>query len=110
MMNDRKDVPAQDDIAKRLAGLSPEKRMLLEKRLRKDNPSVPSVVHEPIAIIGMACRFPGGANNPEDFWKILCEGQDAISEITEERWRSSILDKRNLEPDEHRAPAVGRIP
>lgn len=40
---------------------------------------------EPIAIVGMACRFPR-ANNPDEFWKLLCNGEDAISEIPEDRW------------------------
>lgn len=41
---------------------------------------------EPIAIIGMGCRFPGGANGPEEFWKLLKEGRDAIAEVPPDRW------------------------
>jgi len=41
---------------------------------------------EPIAIVGMACRFPGGANNPENFWRLLIDGTDAITEIDAARW------------------------
>ena len=41
---------------------------------------------EPLAIIGMACRFPGDANNPEAFWRLLRKGTDAITEIPPERW------------------------
>ncbi len=40
---------------------------------------------EPIAVIGMSCRFPG-AKDPESFWKLLREGVDAISEVPETRW------------------------
>jgi acyl transferase domain-containing protein/acyl carrier protein len=40
---------------------------------------------EPIAIIGMSCRFPG-ADDPDAFWKILSEGVDCISEIPPDRW------------------------
>jgi len=40
---------------------------------------------EPIAIIGMSCRFPGGANSPEAFWKMLRDGVDAITEVPEDR-------------------------
>ena len=35
--------------------------------------------HEPIAIVSMSCRFPGGVSSPEDLWKLLLDGQDAIS-------------------------------
>jgi polyketide synthase 12/epothilone polyketide synthase D len=42
--------------------------------------------HEPIAIVGMACRFPGGADSPEAFWNLLRDGVDAISEVPRERW------------------------
>ena len=41
---------------------------------------------EPIAIIGMSCRFPGGATDPEAFWRLLCDGVDAIKEVPAERW------------------------
>ncbi len=41
---------------------------------------------EPIAIIGMACRFPGGANNPEKYWDILKNGVDTITEVPDSRW------------------------
>ena len=41
---------------------------------------------EPIAIVGMACRFPGGANDPASFWRLLCDGVDAIREIPPDRW------------------------
>ena len=41
---------------------------------------------EPIAVIGMACRFPGGANSPDLYWNLLRDGVDAISEVPAERW------------------------
>jgi len=40
----------------------------------------------PIAIIGLACRFPGGADDPEAFWRILRDGVDTISEVPADRW------------------------
>ncbi|MEO0836251.1 MAG: type I polyketide synthase, partial [Cyanobacteria bacterium J06642_3] len=43
---------------------------------------------EPIAIIGIGCRFPGGANSPEEFWELLANGVDAISEVPSDRWNS----------------------
>ncbi len=41
---------------------------------------------EPIAIIGMGCRFPGGADNPEAFWQLLRDGVDAITKVPSDRW------------------------
>jgi acyl transferase domain-containing protein/acyl carrier protein len=41
---------------------------------------------ERIAIIGIGCRFPGGINNAEAFWKLLEEGRDAVSEVPADRW------------------------
>jgi acyl transferase domain-containing protein/NADPH:quinone reductase-like Zn-dependent oxidoreductase/SAM-dependent methyltransferase len=39
-----------------------------------------------IAIIGIGCRFPGGANDAESFWKLLLERKDAVSEVPADRW------------------------
>jgi len=41
---------------------------------------------EPIAIVGLACRLPGGANDPDAYWRLLADGRDAISPIPPERW------------------------
>lgn len=40
---------------------------------------------EPIAIVGLGCRFPGG-ENPEEFWQLLEEGRNAISKVPPDRW------------------------
>jgi acyl transferase domain-containing protein/NADPH:quinone reductase-like Zn-dependent oxidoreductase len=42
---------------------------------------------EPIAIVGMGCRFPGGADTPDKFWNLLLQGVDAITEVPPERWQ-----------------------
>ncbi|WP_224241542.1 type I polyketide synthase [Hyalangium gracile] len=44
-----------------------------------------AAAQEPIAIVGMACRFPGGADSPSAFWELLRSGQDAVTEIPPER-------------------------
>ncbi|WP_439896706.1 amino acid adenylation domain-containing protein, partial [Burkholderia ubonensis] len=41
---------------------------------------------EPIAIVGMSCRFPGGAHDLDAYWQLLNDGVDAISEVPRERW------------------------
>lgn len=46
------------------------------------------VNNEPIAIIGIGCRLPGGANTPEQFWSNLSKGIDCITPIPEDRWNA----------------------
>jgi acyl transferase domain-containing protein/acyl carrier protein len=41
---------------------------------------------EPLAIIGLGCRFPGRADSPEAFWRMLCAGVDAICDVPADRW------------------------
>ena len=67
--------------------LSPVKRALQELReMRAKMEVMERAGREPIAIIGMACRYPGGVKNPEDLWRVLSNGVDAITEIPKDRW------------------------
>jgi len=63
-----------------ISSLSAEKRAVLAELLRP--------APEPIAIIGIGCRFPGGATSPDTFWDVLRTGTDTISEIPADRWQS----------------------
>src|ERR1700683_4276556 len=76
---------------KRLALLALELHSKLEKleALERDRTAQrqPQPHHnEPIAIIGIGCRIPGAGAGPDQFWKLLADGTDAISEIPSDRW------------------------
>jgi acyl transferase domain-containing protein/NADPH-dependent curcumin reductase CurA/short-subunit dehydrogenase/acyl carrier protein len=46
---------------------------------------------EPIAIIGIGCRYPGGVRGAESFWEVLSSGRDAISHVPGDRWDADAL-------------------
>ena len=46
---------------------------------------------EPIAIVGSACRFPGGANPPSALWKLLESPHDVCTDILEDQFNATIF-------------------
>jgi acyl transferase domain-containing protein len=51
------------------------------------------IENEPIAIVAMSCRYPGGANSPEELWDLLANGVDAVTEFPADRgWDTGIYD------------------
>lgn len=48
--------------------------------------SQPGAQLDSIAIVGMGCRFPGKADSPDEYWRLLHEGAEAIGEIPRDRW------------------------
>ncbi|PMV23869.1 MULTISPECIES: type I polyketide synthase [unclassified Pseudomonas] len=57
-------------------------------QLKKELAAMKAQASEPIAIIGMSCRFPGGSLTPEQLWNNLCEGKSAIAPMVNKRWDS----------------------
>ncbi|MBI3897895.1 MAG: sulfotransferase [Gammaproteobacteria bacterium] len=74
-------------LSDRFSGLTPLQRAvfaLKEKTARVE--ALERAANEPIAIVGIACRFPGGANDPASYWKLLCDKREAISNVPGDRW------------------------
>ena len=74
-------------LAERAAQLSPQAREALARELIRAGTVFPiDTVAEPVAVIGIGCRFPGNAVGPESFWRLLTDGVDAIGEVPADRW------------------------
>ncbi|HEX8122677.1 MAG TPA: SDR family NAD(P)-dependent oxidoreductase [Solirubrobacteraceae bacterium] len=79
-------------LAQRLEGLSPLQRALLA--LEEAQARLDALEHErdePIAVVGVGCRFPGGADGPAAYWDLLREGRDGIVEVPADRWDADAL-------------------
>lgn len=75
------------NISERGQQLSSSQQVLLAlKEARARLEAIEKSRTEPIAIIGMGCRFPGGANDPTTFWQLLRDGIDAITKVPPDRW------------------------
>ncbi len=67
--------------------LSPLKRAFLKiEEMQATLAAVEAARREPIAIVGIGCRLPGGAHDPEAFWQLLANGVDAVQEMPRDRW------------------------
>src|SRR5688572_1639491 len=74
------------DFLKRISGLSREQLVLLAAKLESRlSSAAPPAAREPIAVVGIGCRFPG-SDGPDGFWQFLQKGGDAITEVPADRW------------------------
>lgn len=87
------------DVSQRLASMSALKLALVAQQHATTRELLQA---EPIAIIGLGCRFPHGADTPEQFWHLLRNGVDAVREVPSERWNMDAL----YDPD---PAAAGKI-
>ncbi|MER6960320.1 SDR family NAD(P)-dependent oxidoreductase [Streptomyces sp. NPDC000618] len=63
------------------------------ERLRAQNEELVGAAREPIAIVGMGCRYPGSVSSAEDLWQLVADGADAIGELPDDRgWKQQVLD------------------
>ena len=75
-----------------MAAAPPDRRGIITEALRKiDDLSARLEIAEqgdtePIAVVGMGCRFPGGVNNPAEYWKLLRDGVSGVIRVPAERW------------------------
>ncbi|MEU8633146.1 SDR family NAD(P)-dependent oxidoreductase [Amycolatopsis sp. NPDC048633] len=69
------DCPTPEAIADRLLERAPAEKPAVRRMSEED----------PVVLVGMACRFPGGVASPEDLWDVVADGQDVVSSFPEDR-------------------------
>ncbi len=75
-----------NDFLDRISKLSPKRLALLALELDEKLRAETARQHAPIAIVGLACRFPGESDDPGRFWELLRDGRDAIVDVPANRW------------------------
>ncbi|HTT38370.1 MAG TPA: polyketide synthase, partial [Burkholderiales bacterium] len=75
-----------DDFLKRISSLSQKQLVLLAGKLQAKLEGIEAARQEPVAVIGLGCRFPGGGDSPEAFWRVLEEGVNCARLVGRDRW------------------------
>jgi phthiocerol/phenolphthiocerol synthesis type-I polyketide synthase A len=90
-----------------MTGAPPDRRAIITEALRKIDDLTAQLEiaqkadTEPIAVVGMGCRFPGGANNTAEYWRLLQDGASGIVRVPPERW-----DADAFYSDDHSVPGT----
>ncbi|HEX4913618.1 MAG TPA: type I polyketide synthase, partial [Vicinamibacterales bacterium] len=77
---------------------APDRRDLLKnavaavEEMRARVQAAERAITEPIAIVGIGCRMPGGVTTPDELWTLLAEGRDAITEVPPGRWSAELYE------------------
>ncbi|MCI0398013.1 MAG: type I polyketide synthase [Chloroflexi bacterium] len=88
-----------NDVAHYIDELTPLQRAVFALREAKARLAAAEQARsESVAIIGMACRFPGGAHDPDSFWHLLRNRGDGICEVPADRWNVEAYYNPDLEP------------
>src|ERR1700733_635944 len=66
--------------------LSAAQMALAVKRFKEERPDSGLLNADPIAVVGIGCRFPGNVRTPEECWRVLADGIDTITDIPGDRW------------------------
>ncbi len=99
-----------------MTAASPDRRAIITEALRKIDDLTAQLEiaqkgdTEPIAVIGMGCRFPGGADNPAQYWRLLQEGASGIVRVPPERWDADAFSLRRLLCAGEDLQSRGRLP
>ncbi|MFJ9627124.1 acyltransferase domain-containing protein [Streptomyces sp. NPDC101175] len=75
------EAPTVDALVTRVCGADPR-----PVDPRHTAPAVRATPGEPVAVIGVGCRLPGGVRGPDGYWQLLIDGVDAIRRVPEDRW------------------------
>jgi len=63
-----------------------KKALVALQKMQERVDALERAAKEPIAVVGIGCRFPGGADSPDAFWRLLAQGYYAVAEIPSSRW------------------------
>ena len=90
-----------------MSGAPPDRRAIITEALRKIDDLTARLAiaeqgdTEPIAVIGMGCRLPGGVNTPAQYWRLLHEGASGVVRVPADRW-----DADAFYSDDHTKPGT----